>query len=62
MNTLLFKNDTASTVHEFNVSLNQADTLCEWYGAFYSGDKYFVYLNGVKVDLDLNGMLILYDS
>lgn len=37
------------------VDRSGAEKVMEWYGAFYAGDDYTVYANGVEVELDING-------
>ncbi len=41
-----------------HVSEGSISPIMAWYGAFYAGDRYAVYANGVKVAKDRNGEII----
>jgi len=43
-------------VSEFTLTSEKGLTdILEWYGAFCAGDPYVVTVNGVEIDLDMNG-------
>ena len=41
-----------------HVSEGSIAPIMSWYGAFYAGDRYVVYADGVKVAKDRNGEII----
>lgn len=56
---LKFENSDARPKTEvLHVSAASIPTIMAWYGAFYSGDRYRVLVDGVKVEKDQNGELV----
>lgn len=42
----------------FDISKDGVKDVMAWYGAYFAGDRYAVYIDGVKVKKDLNGELV----
>ena len=56
--TLKFVNHDASpTVQEMRVDRDAVERIMDWYGAYYAGDDYEVYVNGRRQSLGINGEL-----
>ena len=55
--TLVFDNRTAEERIELKVDRSAAAPIMDWYGAFYAGDDYDVYVNNVRQCLGINGEL-----
>lgn len=58
MIVLKFVNQTAGD--EVAITCDQASMrmIMAWYGAYYAGDDYKVYANGIELIIDQNGELI----
>ncbi len=54
---LSFDNRTAPDRHAFHISRDGVPLVMDWYGAFYAGDDYSVFINGVKQVRGINGEL-----
>lgn len=56
---LKFSNsDARPKVVTINVSAESIKPIMTWYGSHFAGDRYTVYVDGVKVRKDHNGDLI----
>lgn len=56
--TLKFVNrDASPEVQEMRVERDAVQRIMDWYGAFYAGDDYDVYVNGRRQNLGINGEL-----
>lgn len=56
MHTLIFKNkDARPKTMELVVSLGSVEPIMAWYGAYYAGDRYRVFLDGQRLQIDQNG-------
>jgi len=54
--TLKFVNrDASPQVQEMRVERDAVQRIMDWYGAFYAGDDYDVYVNGRRQILGING-------
>lgn len=53
--SLTLVNRTTGNSHRLRVTIDGVPDVVEWYGAFYAGDDYDVYLNGRKLRLGTNG-------
>ena len=53
--TLSFDNRTAENLIEMHVSGSAVPDVMDWYGAFYAGDDYDVFINGRKQTIGVNG-------
>ena len=49
------KNATAESENRMKVDIGSVAHILAWYGAYYAGDDYTVHVNGILVQLDLNG-------
>lgn len=50
--------DATPKIVRLAVSRDSVAPIMEWYGSFYVGDRYAVYIDGVKVRKGLNGELV----
>lgn len=59
MRNLNFVNQDATPkeVH-LQVSTDSIASVMAWYGAYYAGDRYSVFVDGKKVEKDQNGELV----
>jgi hypothetical protein len=56
--TLHFANrDATPQVVMLRVERSAASHIMNWYGAYFAGDDYDVFINGTKQDLGINGEL-----
>lgn len=56
---LVFTNsDAVPKVTQLFVSRASIRPIMAWYGAYYSGDRYFVTADGVRLNKDKNGELV----
>ncbi len=56
MQTLTFKNkDARPKLTELVVSYESVEPIMAWYGAYYAGDRYKVFLDGQRLQIDQNG-------
>jgi len=58
--TLRFENEDAggdgpAEAVEFRVERRAVPAIMDWYGAFYAGDRYSVFINGREQALGING-------
>lgn len=51
-------NDAKPKITEMSISLGGVADVMVWYGAYYAGDRYSVFINGAKVQKDHNGELV----
>ena len=59
MRELKFVNsDAKPKTQVLNVGTEAIELLMCWYGTHYAGDRYAVYVDGVKVKTDQNGDLV----
>ena len=59
MHELIFVNcDAKPKVQVIHCAKNSIPAIMQWYGAFYSGDRYSVKVDGAQVRKDANGELI----
>lgn len=63
MTFLRFKNsDACDSDITLNVSVSDVEHIARWYGAFYAGDRYSVFIDGKKVRKDRNGDIVGWDA
>lgn len=56
MHTLTFRNkDARPKITELVVSAASIEPIMAWYGAYYAGDRYKVFIDGQRVQIDQNG-------
>lgn len=56
VHTLTFKNkDARPKTMELVVSIGSVEPIMAWYGAYYAGDRYKVFLDGQRLQIDQNG-------
>lgn len=56
MHTLTFRNkDARPKLTTLTVSAASIEPIMAWYGAYYAGDRYKVFLDGHRVLIDQNG-------
>jgi hypothetical protein len=56
MHTLTFRNkDARPKLTTLTVSADSIEPIMAWYGAYYAGDRYKVFLDGQRVQIDQNG-------
>lgn len=59
MRELKFINSDATPKEQvLHVDTASVEPIMAWYGAYYSGDRYRVLVDGVKVEKDQNGELV----
>ncbi len=52
---MFFNYDATPREAKFLISRDGIDLVRAWYGAYYAGDRYNVFVNGKRVEKDQNG-------
>lgn len=56
MPMLRFVNRTGECEHEIHLqNKSDCEPVMDWYGAFFAGDDYDVYISGKKINTGING-------
>lgn len=55
---MFFNHDATPPEVKLHVSRESVAPIMAWYGAYYAGDRYNVFVDGKRVEKDRNGELV----
>lgn len=55
---VFFNYDATPREVKFNVAMDGVAPIMAWYGAYYAGDRYNVFVDGKRINKDRNGELV----